>query len=59
MGDPPPACPPAARTRVPSQHLPGTSTGTGLPAPAGGTTPPAPRAGPAVFDPSVILPWSR
>lgn len=31
MGDPPPACPPATRTRVPGQHLPGASTGTGLP----------------------------
>lgn len=48
MGDPPPA-----RTRVPSQHLPGT--GAGLLAAAGGTMPPALHAGLAVFYHNVIV----
>ncbi|KAM6080389.1 acid-sensing ion channel 1-like [Theristicus caerulescens] len=55
----PPACLPAARTCAPSQHLPSTSSGAGLPAPAGDTMPPALHARPAVFEPDVILPWSR
>lgn len=59
MGDPLSACPPAARTHALSQHLPGTSTGAGLLALVGGTMPPALRAGPVVFDPNVILLWSR
>lgn len=35
MRDPPPACPPATRTCLPSQHLPSTRIGTGLAAHVG------------------------
>lgn len=52
MGDPPPA-----RTRVPSQHLPGSSAG--LLAAAGVTMLPALHAGLAVFDHSVTVLQSR
>lgn len=58
-GGPAARCLPTARTCVQNQNLPGTSAGVGLPAPEGGMLPLALCVGLPVFDPDVILLWSR